>query len=405
MERMSPTTLPRGVETATFVLWALLTAWLTLTPAASASPTVRPFCLLCGEVGGADLLRNVLLFAPAGLLLARRGVSVLAALGIGLALSTSIEIVQMLVPGRYPTFRDIITNGLGAGAGAVFHHSIAYGVRSASRVLLGAASAFAVATVAVTGWLLQPDFTDGVYFAQWVPVRPYYAPWNGRVVSADIDGLPMRIGRLDDTDAVRTALQDSRPLHLRFVQGDPPPALAAIFAIMDDSRREILAIGVDGDDLVLRPRIRATTARMDLTDQRLVGFMARHAPGDTINLAITTDGHGRSCVQTATETTCARAASLGAAWQITLWKGAWPESAKRVMHGLTVLLLFVPLALLSAAQPRRTAGIVFGATFVGCVMVGRAFGMAWPGVVEFLAAVLVLGYALRRRLLSVGRWD
>lgn len=387
----------RALELGGFLAWALLTAWLTLTPRPETSIAVGTRCLLCGEVGGADLLRNLLLFAPAGLLLARRGMSVLATVGIGLALSTSIEVAQLLVPGRYPTLRDILTNGLGAGAGAVFVHGMVYGVRHASRALLVTASVLPVGVVATTGWLLQPDFTDGVLYGQWVPLRPHYAPWNGRVLSAAVDGLPANIGQLDETDAIRTALQESRSLRLRFVQGDPPAALAAIFALVDDSRREILAIGISGHDLVLRPRRRATTARMDLTDQRLANVLADYAVGDTVDLTVTTDRHGRSCVVVEAHSQCARAASLGAAWEITYWKGALPEAAKRLLHGLTLLLLLVPLAILSATQPRRTAAIAMGATLVGCVIVGRVFGMAWPGVVECVAASVALAYAMGQR--------
>ncbi len=393
--RGASATLRRG-EFAAFVLWALLTAWLTLTPGAAASLSVRPLCLLCGDVGGADLLRNVLLFAPAGLLLSRRGLSVLAVAGIGLALSFSIEVAQMFLPGRYPTLRDILLNGLGAGAGAVFHRGIAHGIRSASRALLTTASAFPVAVVAATGWLLQPDFTDGVYFAQWVPLRPYFAAWNGRVLAAEIDGEPANVGRLDDTGAVREALREGRALRLRFVQGEPPSAFAAIFAIVDDSRREILAVGSSGDDLVLRPRLRATSARLDPTDQRLTGFLSRYAPGDSVDLAIATDRHGRSCVHSVTGTTCARAASLGAAWQVTLWRGRWPEAVKRLMHGLTVLVMFLPLALLGAAHPRRTASIAIVATLAACVVVGRTFGLGWPGLTECAAVALALLAALGR---------
>jgi len=385
-------TAKRGTwyDTAGFVAWLLLTAFLTLTPAGSAPSTIRPFCILCGEMGGSDLVSNILLFAPAGLFLARRGVSVLAAVGIGLAISTGIEIAQIFIPGRFSTIRDIITNGLGAGVGALFYHVMAHGVRTGSRLVLASAAALPVAAVAVTGWLMQPVSTDGAYFGHWVPERAHYAPWNGQVLALDVDGLPVRSGRLDGTDAVRSALEASRPVHLRFVQGDPPPSLSAIFHIVDDSRREILMVGVSRSDLVVRPRLRANVARFDFTDQRFTGFLREISAGDTVSLQVVTDHRGRSCVTAGHAEACAPYPSIGAAWQLILWKGTLPKFTRRALHGFTVLLLLLPLSIVCITQPRSTRIIVLATTTITMILVGRAFGLAWPALAELLPVALLM---------------
>lgn len=71
-----------------------------------------------------DVLGNVLLFLPVGLVVAgalggRAPVHRLAgAVGFGLVLSTTIEGLQLLVPGRATDVDDVIFNALGALVGA-----------------------------------------------------------------------------------------------------------------------------------------------------------------------------------------------------------------------------------------------------------------------------------------------
>lgn len=371
-------------------LWGLLTAVLTFTPVVSEPLTVRPLCILCDDLSGADFIRNILLFAPAGVFFVLQGRSVPKAILLGFALSAGIEVTQVFVPGRYATLQDILSNGLGAGFGAAFFGAMQFGLRRRSWLLVAAAVVFPVATVGLTGWLLQPVATDGTYFAHWVPEREYYAPWSGRILSADVGGIPTPSWRLTDTDAVRDALAQGRPLHLRFVAADAPASLAALYHIVDDSKREIVMIGADGDDLVVRPRLRATEARLDLVDQRFAGFLAEFSPGDTVGLSVTIDGAGRACAAAGTRRTCARPASIGATWEIIQWVGSLPEWAKRSLHGVTVFILLSPLAILCIALPRRPAAILVSLTFLAMALAGRLVGLAWPGAAEVGGLALAL---------------
>lgn len=61
---------------------------------------------------------NALLFAPLGAALAFRGISIRRALLFGVALSTSIEIVQWFgVPGRTSSADDVLLNTVGTAIG------------------------------------------------------------------------------------------------------------------------------------------------------------------------------------------------------------------------------------------------------------------------------------------------
>jgi hypothetical protein len=68
----------------------------------------------------AEGLANVLLFVPLGaagaLLLRRHAAWVVIALG---ALSLAIEVLQARLPGRTPSYRDVVANSVGALAGAL----------------------------------------------------------------------------------------------------------------------------------------------------------------------------------------------------------------------------------------------------------------------------------------------
>lgn len=68
--------------------------------------------------GWVEFTANILLFAPLGALLVlwigRFGWSVLAAV----AISVGAELAQIVIPGREPTIRDVISNTIGALLGA-----------------------------------------------------------------------------------------------------------------------------------------------------------------------------------------------------------------------------------------------------------------------------------------------
>ena len=76
------------------------------------------FCLWCGHFALADAFLNVALFVPLGIALGlalprAARLAVLLALG----LSVSIELAQLLLPGRFATVADVAANGLGAAIG------------------------------------------------------------------------------------------------------------------------------------------------------------------------------------------------------------------------------------------------------------------------------------------------
>lgn len=71
-----------------------------------------------------EVLANVALFAPFGLLLsvAVPSWSPRAIIGLGLVVSIAIELVQLGIPSRFATVSDVIANTAGAAVGCAFAH-------------------------------------------------------------------------------------------------------------------------------------------------------------------------------------------------------------------------------------------------------------------------------------------
>lgn len=72
------------------------------------------------DVAALELTANIAMFVPLGLLLASsaRVRTPWLAVAAGLAFSATIETVQIVLPGRFPTVQDVVANTLGAGLGA-----------------------------------------------------------------------------------------------------------------------------------------------------------------------------------------------------------------------------------------------------------------------------------------------
>lgn len=68
--------------------------------------------------GWIEFAANVIMFIPLGLLLTLLVRHHLGGAAIAIALSVGVELVQVLLPARMPSVRDVVANGLGAAIGA-----------------------------------------------------------------------------------------------------------------------------------------------------------------------------------------------------------------------------------------------------------------------------------------------
>ncbi len=102
----------------------LLCVWL----ASTLVLTLAPFALRAAprgwsdvsRLGGFDLLANVALFVPMGVLAVQAGLRRRWALAGGLLLSAAIECAQRWVHLRHPSYLDLLANGAGVALGATW---------------------------------------------------------------------------------------------------------------------------------------------------------------------------------------------------------------------------------------------------------------------------------------------
>ena len=181
---------------------------ITLRPIGSEVTPSFNWCIACSELGTLDLLYNIALFLPLGVLLGRSGVSALRALVLSAVLSTTVEVLQLLVvPGRDPTLVDILSNSLGGALGVPLARAPS-ALRSASarawRFLGWTWVVLSLGVIMLGAWVVSVDVPPNDYFVQWLPQREGYARFGGELLSFQVNGVDLpaaaRIpaGRLPD---------------------------------------------------------------------------------------------------------------------------------------------------------------------------------------------------------------
>jgi VanZ family protein len=86
----------------------------TLTPQPGMTSDVFLRSLLPHNLRWRDVVQNVLLYCPLGLVLGARAAPLRTVIGVSTGLSLATELLQYAIPGRDPTARDVVANALGA---------------------------------------------------------------------------------------------------------------------------------------------------------------------------------------------------------------------------------------------------------------------------------------------------
>ena len=281
--------------------FTLLILLVTLLPGAEitgpAENLPSTFCLVCGQNGGSDGILNVLLFVPLGLSLMAASDRPLRMVMLVLALSTAIEVLQGIIPGRYSNLGDVVYNVVGGGLGvglAVMRDSLLRPSRRVAAALTLGAGAAAGALFLLVGVLLAPSFPASIYYGQWTADLHFMEAYEGRVLEASLGPMFLGSERVSDPELAVDLVRAGAPLDARLVAGPAPPALAPIVSIFDEFRSEIMVLGADRTDLVLRVRYRAQDFRLQRPDLRVRYALAGTLPGDTIRLRAAMDGRGYS---------------------------------------------------------------------------------------------------------------
>jgi hypothetical protein len=148
-------------------------------------------------------------------------------------------------------------------------------------------------------------------------------------------------GPASDSAALRGLIAAGAPVFVRAVAGPPPPSLAPLVTIHDAQQREILLVGIDGTDLVLRRLLRAFAWGLETPSLRARGVLQGLEPGDLFTLAIMTEAAGRS-VEVASDPPLRLAWTLGRSWSLLLPEPTSSAWGTRALDLVWIALLVMP---------------------------------------------------------------
>jgi hypothetical protein len=276
---------------AAAALWWILILVATLTPLPGQAPRsalTPPLCLVCGETGTVDVILNVALFLPLGLLLRLLGWRRALVVGCGVITTVVVETAQLLViPGRDASPSDVITNSAGTVIGMALAEngpSLVAPTAAAALRLAIAAVGLPALVLAGTAWLLVPAPPASLWYGQHAPDLGMYEQFRGTILGATLGGHGMPVGPLRSSPELRQAfLADGPSLAALFVAGPKPPGPAPIVSVFDEQRRKVILLGQGGRWLYFETRMRSDDLRF-----RTLSFTVPSMPvpvvGDTLRM-------------------------------------------------------------------------------------------------------------------------
>lgn len=404
---------PPRIRTRGRILVLLVLAaigWLTLMPQ-PVNPRlhVPVVCLVCSATGGADDIANVLLFIPLGFALVLAGASWRAAWLNGAAISLLIELSQFLViPGRFATLSDLLTNTIGALLGASIATHRGRWLRPAPRTagqLALAATALWLATLEFSSWATERrlDVVSYEPAAGDLPYAPTFGWFEGTVETATVGGqvIPHRgsgpvivaapVGARFETSLTAVGV-DRRtsfvPLLFVHARGDTTPT----FVLGLRGRDAVLATTLRGQSARLRPIwivIHDALPAIGAAEARYT--MRGSACGDSLRLIVRT---------AATTRVASVALGPAIAWATITGIPALDSTVGPAISVAWIVILALPLGYWARMARARIDALAFAALAVGApyALAGRWATPRFP--LSLLAATvsgLVVGFAIASR--------
>ena len=346
-----------------------------------------------------DLLRNVVLFIPLGAAWGARGARPTLVLAGALALSVLLELAQLAIPGRYSSPWDTLGNTAGAGFGAGMTHEARRWLapsRAAAQRLALAAGALAAGWLALGGWLALPSPPPGAYFAHWTPSLPNLFPIDARLRAASLAGLPLPVGSLADSDRLRRALAGDFALRLAVIAGRPTQGLAALLWLTNERGREVLLVGVERSDLILRWPGRGTGLGLETAPLHLPGFLEQQQPGTPFELLVERRGAETRITQGASRS-AGLGLTLGDGWRVLAPELRLPPLVRDGLAAAWLGTLWLPIGFWFA--PSAGPLVALAGAGAATLLTPRLGGLLPTPSWQLVAAALgfALGALLRRR--------
>jgi len=378
-------------------LYVLLVLLLTLLPLGPDASGDLSGCLICGDRGVADALLNVILFAPLGAILRVGGSATWRVLLLSACLSLLVELSQYFLPGRDPSAGDFLFNTMGGGVGAEaarFVSAFMYATGGRAGRLAIASGLAAISVWLATAYLLEPAFPTVPYWGQFTPELGGYDHYRGKVLEADVDGLPVVYGELEHSDSIRDLLVSGTTLTSRFVAGSRSDYVAPIVRIHHAWTEDAAMIAADRLDFVYKYRTRGATLRLDQPDLRNEEVFRVVSTGDTVEASVTRESDSY-VLRVADTATPPLGFTIGHGWALLMYVEEFPPWMKKAANSVWIALLLLPVGYWAL---RRWETVVTGLIIVGgMTLVPVATLLQATRPVEYLGAAVgvALGRALR----------
>jgi len=396
-------------------------ASLTLTPSSTPLEDFGdPFCIVCGSVGGVDVVLNVLLFLPLGVGLALASVRASRAVAAMAAFTITIECLQFVVPGRDPSIGDVLMNvaggALGFGIGR-WYEQLLTPTRATARTLALGWAALWLAVLLVSSYALTPRAPDARYFGQIAPTLAGASTFHGHVSNPTVNDEAIADGELTEAQSahLRVALDTGALVRARVTATDSTPLIAPILRIADDQQRELMILAQQESSIVFGVHTGADVLKLRPVRLRLHDALAEaRSPAMTDSVRLEAEYSRSQVFLRARAGDATRELELlvhaSDGWRLAAPAQLYLEDSRwnAVLSGVWMLLLALPLgywgvvASMTDGGGTRAAGrAAFGAILLGLLAIGLsvtplAFGIAAGSVRDWSVSLAgaLLGAAL-----------
>lgn len=165
--------------------------------------------------------------------------------------------------------------------------------------------------------------------------------YPGRVISARLDGLPIRAGISDVSRQLRAGLLSGSPLTVAAVAAEPTRTLVPLVTLHDAERNEMLLLAAEADGMIVRLRSRAAAIGLDDPGLRAPGALRGLMPGDPLALSVSRHD-GDYCVTVNGRATCGLRFTIGLGWTFLASSQVPPGWLRTALNAIWLAGLAVP---------------------------------------------------------------
>jgi hypothetical protein len=258
----------------------------------------------------------------------------------------------------------------------------------------------AVVIAGLPGAFLTPTVPQGDLFSLWTPELASVEVYEGRVLSAEVGGVPLPNGRVPASRGARAPFLDGSDVRVVFEAGPPPPGVAPIVRVVGNEGTwdEVFELAADDVDLVVRFRYGADELGLERPQTRVWGALAAASPGDTIAVTIVRLADGGRRITVDGVATAHGGPTAGSGWSLLHYPRRLPDPIQRLTDLLWLFALLAPLGWWAPSVAWAVGGAALPLGILRLLPFGAPIAAPPPGQYAAVLLGVAFGLALRRVL-------